>query len=279
MNRRGFTLVEMCVVLVVIGLLIGTILPPLMAWRKASQESLTQSNLQTLLRASAAYVQANGCLPCPTPVMAAANGFGVVRGDVSASPAPCGSCPAWEGVAPFVSLGLPLAIAKDGWGRWIRMRVDPALTAAFGIVPPFASCSTGTACVSSTSAVNGFCKVGIDATNRINVVTPPSTTQQKAAILFLSHGANGFGAYVRKEVVDGANPSLIGFPAGTSSCASGGREACNANAEGADDANRPSFYNATFVVSDANGFDDLMVYLDRNGLAAFFGNGACASAW
>ena len=63
----GFTLVEMAVVIVVSGLVMMGVLPALTGVRSANQRSLTQSNLQALMIATASYVQANGCLPCPTP--------------------------------------------------------------------------------------------------------------------------------------------------------------------------------------------------------------------
>src|SRR5580704_2122951 len=103
--RQGFTLVEMAVVLVIIGLLIMTVFPALIALRMGSQRSLTQSNLQALMLATAAYVQANGCVPCPVPLVVGvpppAGGFGRVRGDTVA--AACNGCPAPEGIPPFAS--------------------------------------------------------------------------------------------------------------------------------------------------------------------------------
>ena len=90
--RQGFTLVEMSIVLVVIGLIIMAVLPSLTAARAASQRSLTQANLQALMLATAAYAQANGCLPCPAPAATSGPGFGRVRGDAGVTPPPCGVC-------------------------------------------------------------------------------------------------------------------------------------------------------------------------------------------
>ncbi len=126
----------MAVVLVIIGLVILTVFPALTAARTGSQRMLTQNNLQALMLATAAYVQANGCLPCPTPPAVFGNGFGIVRGDATVNPNACGACPTPEGIPPYMSLGVPASTAHDGWGQWISMRVDPALTAAFNVVPP-----------------------------------------------------------------------------------------------------------------------------------------------
>ncbi|HAX91679.1 MAG TPA: hypothetical protein DCY07_05670, partial [Rhodospirillaceae bacterium] len=136
--RKAFTLVEMSMVLVIIGLVIMIVYPALGAFRQSMQASATQSNLQALMRATAAFVQNNGCLPCPTPASTTGVGFGRVRGDTLT--AMCSVCPIAEGIVPFVSLGIPMQTTKDGWGRWITLRVDPALTINFGVAPPTELC-------------------------------------------------------------------------------------------------------------------------------------------
>jgi prepilin-type N-terminal cleavage/methylation domain-containing protein len=123
-HHAGFTLVEMAVVVVIAGLIITAILPALQDMRRSTQLSTTQTNLQSLLRATAAYALANGCLPCPT----AGNKIsGSERGKVSTpNNTACGTCAVADGIAPYASLGIDPATAKDGWGRWITMHVDIA---------------------------------------------------------------------------------------------------------------------------------------------------------
>jgi len=58
-HQAGFTLVEMAVVLIIVGLLILTVFPALLAVRSASQRNATQTNLHSLMQATAAFVQAN----------------------------------------------------------------------------------------------------------------------------------------------------------------------------------------------------------------------------
>lgn len=257
-SRVGVTLVEMSVVLVVIGLIILIVFPALTALRSATQQNLTASNLQALLRATAAYVQANGCVPCPTPATTTGAGFGLVRG---ASGAACGACDTPEGIPPFVSLGLPASMARDGWSRWITMRVDPALTEDFKIVPP--SAGTGQ---------TGLCKAGLSKTKTITV-TAPSGPPQPVAVLFLSHGPNGYGAFVASAVAGPANGERLSFPASAPACtATGGPEHCNAAGTG-------QFRDAPQAKSGTKIFDDMMLYLDRNALVSLFGSGACATVW
>ncbi len=270
-NSHGFTLIEMSLVLVIVGMVITTIFPTLKLVREYAQNQQTQSNLDTLIRATAAYVQANGCLPCPTPASTVGGGFGRVRGDMITLP--CGACTQPEGVVPFASLGLPMNTAKDGWGRWITMRIDPALAINFGVTPPTTQClpSDPFPCVQGESR-KGLCQANLSNSNRINIITPGSATTQ-AAVLVLSHGANGYGSYHSDP---NANDGVDTHPSFTGSLApcstNGGYERCNANGD-------RDFINASVSNDPRAYFDDSLRFLDRNALVSYLGNGACQTTW
>ncbi len=308
----GYTLIEMAVVLVVIGLIIYAIFPAMNAMRAASQRAATQNNLDALMKATAAYVQANGCLPCPTPAVTVGGGFGRVTGGATA--AACGACTTPEGIPPFVSLGLPASTASDGWGHWITMRVDPGLTGNtnFTVVTPpskpvMCTCSapSGTACAPSPSAplcscaaaVNGSCapnppgptsQQGLCTANLskstgaspISVITPGGATQT-AAVIFVSHGLNGFGSYFASQVMGhySQNGSPLPFPASMPSCASGGYAVCNGAIASPTAANTNQFYNAPTVIGGSTPYDDILAFADRNSLVSMFGNGSCQTVW
>lgn len=270
-NRQGFTLIEMSLVLVIVGIVITTIFPALKVVREHTQSQKTQSSLDILVRATAAYVQANGCLPCPTPASTVGNGFGRVRGDMITQP--CGPCLQPEGVVPFASLGLPINAAKDGWGRWITMRIDPALAMNFGVIPPTSEClaSDPLPCVQGESK-KGLCQSNLSTVGRISIATPGSATTQ-AAVLFLSHGTNGYGAYHSDPIAnDGVNthPTFTGSL--TPCSANGGYERCNANGD-------REFVNAATSSDPGSYFDDSLRFLDRNALVSYLGNGACQTTW
>lgn len=270
-KQRAFTLVEMSMVLIVIGLVIVVVFPALNAIRQSTQRQVTQSNLDTLLRASAAFVQSHGCLPCPTPASTVGTGFGYVRGN--ATGAACASCTQAEGIVPFASLGLPIGVAKDGWGRWITMRIDPALAINFGVVPPTSIClsSDPLPCVQGESR-KGLCQGSLPSTNRITVTTPGATVQQ-AAILFLSHGANGFGAYHAGPLTNDGTNDHPAFTGGLTPCsATGGFERCNANSDAA-------FISGEGSNIAVSSFDDQLRYLGRDALVAYLGNVACQTTW
>src|SRR2546421_9598584 len=61
--RRGFTLVELLVVIALIGLLIALLLPAVQAAREAARRSQCVNNLKQLGLAVQGYSDANGALP------------------------------------------------------------------------------------------------------------------------------------------------------------------------------------------------------------------------
>ncbi len=239
-SQSGFTLVEMALVIVVMGLIGGMIYPAITALRTSTARATTQTNLRGLMLATAAYVQANGCLPCP--------GYGQVGTTGSSR---CGKCPNPEGLVPFASLGLPMSMARDGWGYWITMRVDPMLT-TFTNVPVY-------------TQQNGqayLCQSGL-ASNSISVTYGNPAKTMTTAVIFISHGHNGYGAIATTD-----EQIINGFPAGASN---------SAIMNGANPGNTTTH---AFVDDITNsGYDDMLIYADRNALVSMLGNGACQSAW
>ena len=187
MAQRAFTLVEMAMVVLIIGIVMLTVFPALTGLRAAAQRTATEANMQSVLRAIAIYAQTNGCLPCPTPANTPAASFGQVRGDSAANR--CGTCSVPEGIPPFIALGIPQHQAKDGWGRWLTLRIDPNLTidCTNKSLPNYALyCSPDT-------TLKGLCASGVNKTLRISVKMASSRLLQPAAVMLVSHGANGYG--------------------------------------------------------------------------------------
>lgn len=307
-RARGFTLVEMAMVIVIAGLVIMIVYPALNVARMGAQQTLTETNLHALLRATAVYAQANGCLPCPTPAEKTGPDFGKVRGDGAATAA-CGKCDQPEGIVPFASMGLPESMARDGWGRWITMRIDPDLAnppnpenppnaAKPFIVPPTAPCqcadfaagnipagctTSGTAltgCAVLGASQKGLCRavynasknpLGLKTDDRI-VVKTPSGADQYAAVLFLSHGPSGRGAFVAGTLSTGTNGERLPVNGGPVCTGSGGYKTCNLDGN-------TVFYNASKVSGGTDPFDDTLVFLDRNNLVSLLGNGGCQTSW
>jgi prepilin-type N-terminal cleavage/methylation domain-containing protein len=313
----GFTLIEMAMVMVVMGFIMLTVFPALSMMKTANQRALTQSNLNMLMQATAAYVQANGCLPCPTPAATTGTGFGHVRGDTNT--APCGACPAGavEGIPPFLSLGIPAASAHDGYNHWISMRVDPLLTnnpvlatipVSPAIAPPSAPCtctlqttSQGQSCVSSSPAVcnctlvtspsvsctstnagqsvQGLCQKNLSTTAgaRPVHVITPGGSSQPAAVLFISYGAQGYGSFMASAQQEFVDGTRMSFPANSFACVNG----CAGGFAQCNASGTGTFCDAAYTVDNTGlfSYDDVIAFADRNTLVSRFGNGSCQTVW
>ena len=117
-HSRGFTLVEMAIVLMIVGLLLGGLLVPLSAQMEQRNITDTQKSLSEIRDALIGYTLANGRLPCP----AAPNTTGVE------SPIGGGACTNfYNGFVPAATLGLAgtdsAGYAVDAWGNRIRYAV------------------------------------------------------------------------------------------------------------------------------------------------------------
>lgn len=273
----GFTLAEAAMVLAVVGAVIGIVLPGLLSLRAAEQQRTTQSHLEAVMRAAAAFTQSTGCLPCPTPITSLSSG-GVVRGDSSANPPACGNCAVPVGIPPYRSLGIPQSFAKDGFGHWLTYAVDTALTGtSVAVVPPTAACQTGdseptctAADITNATRKKGLCQTGLSTTNRINVVL--NNGNQKAAILVMSHGADGFGAF-RQQPTGGVRH--LDFPPSVPLCnleEGTGAARCNTD----DDIN---FVQALAAHNVPDPFDDQLLYFDRNAFIVLLGGPGCQTIW
>ncbi len=153
---RGFTLVELAVVITVVGLLsvaaIGFAIPAI----KTARVLETQNKIAGIQTALRSYAMTNYRLPCPanpdrTPTGNPAPNnppWGFERGSgPSGDVIPnngCGNLPNNVGVVPFETLGLSEDDVKDGWGNMISYHVSNAFTqnTTNASLEVFASCRT-----------------------------------------------------------------------------------------------------------------------------------------
>jgi hypothetical protein len=274
---KGFSLAEASIALVIVATVIGAMVPTMISLRAGEQARATRQNMETVMRASAAYVQANGCFPCPTPsvflVEDEHGAFGLARGDVSG--AACGDCGKPVGLVPFRSLGLPHSMARDGYGRYLTFAVDSVLTSAsFGSSmcrQVEEGCSQED--IDLHKLKKGLCKQNITTSTYIDIrqssINPG--TSVKVALLVLSHGKNGYGAYRERPAATQRMP----FPASLPNCSltdNVGAERCNS------DDNQLSFVEAT-PTKGADSFDDQLLYFSRDALMTFAGGRGCDTQW
>jgi prepilin-type N-terminal cleavage/methylation domain-containing protein len=128
--QRGFTLVEMAIVLVIFGLLLAALLVPLQAQRDLALQTETNNTLNVARKALLGFAQTQGRLPCP----ATNNGTAAFPDDTgNASPNASGACAQQVGFLPAATLGIQptdaQGFALDGWNNRIRYAVTQVNTA------------------------------------------------------------------------------------------------------------------------------------------------------
>ena len=167
-TARGFSLIEMAFVLVIITLLLGGLLVPFATQVEQRRIAETNKAMEEIKEALLGFAVANGRLPCPDTTIAGTN-----ANDGLEDPPTGGPCAVPEGNLPRATLGVS---NNDAWGNRFRYRVTDNFTTAGGITlgpPPTA----GTLRVCSATG----CGTGSIIANTIPAVV-------------VSHGKNGYGA-------------------------------------------------------------------------------------
>lgn len=167
-NHKGFTLVELAIVLFVITLLLGGMLTPLSQQIAERQNSDTRHALESARTALAGYALSHRdstgkpYLPCPDQHSGAGDGEEDRLAD--------GRCASVVGNLPWNTLGVA---EIDAWGNRLDYAVSPDYAdAGRGIVHNPVPATTVSICREKTCA-------------------PPLA----AVAVVLSHGRNGFGAH------------------------------------------------------------------------------------
>ncbi len=130
---RGFTLIEIAIVMVVVGLLLSGGLLAVAPVLQSSRTTDTNQKLDRLEQALILHVIRNGCLPCPANPALATGDTNAGRSQTGAATYYTTGCTAsachqtgtLQGGVPWFNLGLSEADTIDGFG----FRIDYALTA------------------------------------------------------------------------------------------------------------------------------------------------------
>ncbi len=188
--NTGFTLLEMAVVLLIVGLLLSGLLPTLSAQAEQQRIADTRKQMNEIRDALLGFAVSKGRLPCPADGTIASNNLAGAEWVVGSGVAQvCGSN---RGVLPWVSLGVP---ETDAWGRRYSYRI----TATFADGED----GTGGSCALSSGVSFQLCSLG-------NLTVYKASGGAKVSdylpAVVVSHGANGRGAYsTMGSVIGGAS--------------------------------------------------------------------------
>ena len=235
-------MVEVAMALVIGGIALGMIITVTLSLRDGTQRSTVRTQLDTIDTALANFVAQNKRLPCPASGAIATGSAGVGQETLwlgPASPSSIGSCSPntqFDGVVPWVNLGLSEADVTDPWGGRITYRVDPALATGntFPLLMDMSNCdpsSTGlvsasggckvpappcTATANCTSPEEFLKNKGLDVWDGINGAVGWGLRQNNrgvgtgAAYVLISHGPSGTGAYNKNGVTPQPGSVLAG---------------------------------------------------------------------
>ncbi len=125
MHQQGFTLIELAVVMIIIGVLLGGFINTLSSRIEQSQRAETREQLEDIKAALSGFATANGFLPCPATALSA--------GGESRTGS---SCSQLNGFVPAKTLGLNGRynsdnLLLDSWGNPFRYSVTGANSGAF----------------------------------------------------------------------------------------------------------------------------------------------------
>lgn len=190
-TQRGFSLIELAIVFIIIGILLGSFIGTFTERIENSRVSDTVDELEEIKTAMTAYAFVNGFLPCPDcdaaagACLAADVGDGVADYNVT-------ECKENEGVGnvPWVTLGIGRA---DSWSTRYRYSVQNEY--ADSAIPFTLTTAAGSAIIQEPDFV-------ADNTG----ATPKNLATSVVAILF-SHGKNSFGGISDGGVARGAIPA------------------------------------------------------------------------
>ena len=201
MNQKGFSLIELSLALIIIGLLAAPLLHQYNMYTKRRVKEQTTLSQMTIARAVSDFVDANGRYPCPARYTLDEDDPN--HGRESYAPGPPGACvpaagifattgrdanaaggpdPVLIGAVPYASLNIPYEMALDGWKRKITYAVSERM--ANGSITPFDD-TQGAISIAESDGDN----------------LAPNATVGSQPYILVSHGDNGAGAYSTSGVL------------------------------------------------------------------------------
>lgn len=214
--QTGFTLVEMAIVLLIVGLLLGGLLPTISGQVENRRITETNAQLQQIKEALIGYAIINGRLPCPAiagsnGVEDPSSGSGVCT---SFTPASNTTNPS-DNYLPAVTLGLSgtdsSGLLEDAWGNPIRY----SITSSNSTSPAYSRVFTtsngmNTVGISNLTSANLnpnllVCKAASNSNSSCAVSS--DTLASNAVAVIYSTGKNGASGGTGTDEKENLNPN------------------------------------------------------------------------
>jgi type II secretion system protein G len=187
----GFTLVEMAVVLIILGFIIGAFVMPLTVQVEQSHVAEARKDLAEIKEALLGYAAVNGTLPCPDT-----NGDGIVDGCLNTN-----ATATTGGNLPWSTLGLK---SQDPWGQAYQYRVNNAFTTTFNLSTVGSGAGIIKICTDNTCAVTESSNVPliVFSYGKNGSTQPPISLDEK-------ENANLDGVFVNHDFVQGGFDDVL----------------------------------------------------------------------
>jgi prepilin-type N-terminal cleavage/methylation domain-containing protein len=184
LGEGGFTLIEIAIALVVLGLLVAGLLGPMSTRVEQAEREGTRAMLEEIKEALYGFAIAQGRLPCPDSDVPN-NGLENLTS---------GACTNAAGTLPWADLAVP---EDDAWGRRFRYRVTPSYADAISqntvAPPPPPGLPTLPCTTLPTQASFALCSDGdITIRNGDGSISGTDEIATKVAAVVISHGKHRF---------------------------------------------------------------------------------------
>lgn len=191
-HQKGFSLIEMAIVLFIVALLLGGLLPTVSSQLEQQKRTETKKQLDEIQQALIGFAYANGRFPCPA--LGTIPNEQANAGQENLKPATAGptlECANAQGVLPWAALGIS---ETDAWGRRFTYRVTLKFADAIELATNPIPCTLATLPVSPPFASFALCSNADITVRTASIGGTILASTIPAAIV--SHGTNGLGGYL-----------------------------------------------------------------------------------
>ena len=245
----GFTLTEIAIVLLIAGLLLGSVVSTVSTQLDARNIRETQTRLDQVKDAIAGFAQATGRLPCPAPGTLATGAVNAGVEEVTGT-----ACTNTFGVVPWATLGVS---ETDVWGRRFSYKISPEFSDS--IAAATWGCGATIPVPTPTQSSFALCAQGTLTVTTRTAASKTGSGVASVPVVVISHGKNGYGAYTSGGMQYAASTTGVDEPA-------------NANAASTTFFSREQSPQTSPCSDTAAGnfceFDDLVAYIPVNLLMA-----------